>query len=291
MAGLVPVRAGDCDSYGHVNNAAYVAYLQDAVARRVLALGLHADLALDGAYRWTLRRLSAEYRAPVVFGAQVESNLWVIEPDEIAPTLGYEVRVVDPCDGTARVAFRAKSVWQREDRASGEPQPLPAAWLADLADADDGGRPPRRRRSLPDTVDTHVYRWQHAVQLGELSPANRVQPEALFRWLEESLVVASAEAGWPASRMLETGVIVLQTRHDTVFHAWPGPGERVAIDNRVIEMRRRGGTWRQTMRRVEDDAVLAQNYSTGIFLDLLGQPIQPPDAIIESLKYGGRENR
>ncbi len=92
---LCPLRWGDMDVLGHVNNGRYVDYLQDA---RVDLLFRHAGL--DGGQEGTgllVARHEVHYRAPLHFRAEpVRIELWVSEIRAAFFTVDYEIADAEP---------------------------------------------------------------------------------------------------------------------------------------------------------------------------------------------------
>jgi hypothetical protein len=78
------VRPQDLDPMGHVNNAAYVDYLEEALAS--------AGPAGLGATRSTPRRLRLEYLAPAPSGAGLVGLAW---PDPAEGSPGWAWRLID----------------------------------------------------------------------------------------------------------------------------------------------------------------------------------------------------
>jgi len=98
----VPLRWADLDAQGHVNNARYVDYLQDARADFLYALGLE-DLLREG---FTVVANQIEYRAPVFFAPDpLVADIVVagLNPEEV--TLGYRLYQKDQVVAVARTAL------------------------------------------------------------------------------------------------------------------------------------------------------------------------------------------
>ena len=119
----------------------------------------------------------------------------------------------------------------------------------------------------------------------EVGPDGYVHPQAIYQWIEEGIFSASAQAGWPIQRWQEVGFVVFTIRHDTTFEALPKLGDQITIINRVIDVRRLKGTWLNEIRRESDNALLARNYTTGVFLDLEGHPSTPPEGMMEAIQF------
>jgi acyl-CoA thioester hydrolase len=91
-----PLRWGDMDALGHVNNGRYVDYLQDArvdfLFRTAKELG--ADTLETGLL---VARHEVEYRAPLHFRPEpVRIELWISEIRAASFTVDYEILDAEP---------------------------------------------------------------------------------------------------------------------------------------------------------------------------------------------------
>lgn len=261
------VRVYECDSLGHVNNAWYLAYLQQATVE----IWPEAACSL-----WELRRLAVEYLAPARLGDELEVAAWSSGGEAGLPVCGYEIRR----RGDGQVIVRAQVTWACP-ASNREPAGPAFQWAAGLPM---DRAPVKPVRLGPDRLGAHSYLWQHTVRQYELDAAGRVNPVEVLRWLEEAKFVACATAGWPVARILGAGTVIVQIRHDGEFYAPLHAGERVEIVSRVYEVGRVKGTWRQEVYR--DGEMVALDYASGAFLDLTGRPSPPPPAMLEALIRG-----
>lgn len=286
MPGIeVQVRPVDCDSFGHINNSAYVSYIQLVLARSLDRFGFVDDWRPEGDHFWMPRLLEIEYRQPARFGDQLAALLWLMEPDPLCPMFGIEIR--HACDGAGDAGdavMRARSAWSRCTRQSGQAVPLPKTLLAQLPC--EAGILPRPFALPPDSPDFRRYHWDHRVVRAEVGPGGRAHPQMVYRWLEDALFDASAQGGWPTERRLATGAIALMTRHDGQILALPVVGEEIRITSRIVEVRRLRGTWLHDIHGLPGGDLLLSDYSTGIFLDLTGRPAAPPAEMIQELQFG-----
>ncbi len=200
------------------------------------------------------------------------------------PTLGFEVIASASGNAPAAAAFRAAGVWTRKRRDGGDPEEIPGELLTELARAP--GVLPHDWRPPPAASEVQEYRWDHRVGLSEVGPTRRVHLEALYHWLEESILDASTQAGWPLERWLAAGFFTLQTRHNTEILSLPGAGDAVRIKSRLVEARRLGGTWLLQVETAGDGQVLVRDYSTGVHLNLQGRPASPPLQITQDIQSG-----
>lgn len=122
-----PVRWGDQDALGHVNNAAYLTYTEQA---RIEAL----DRLLPGS--WTedagpiLAAIRVDFKRPIVYPATVIVRVFGGEPGRTSFPQPYEILV----EGEDAVYATAEAVLVWVSRETGRPVPLPDALREALAD-------------------------------------------------------------------------------------------------------------------------------------------------------------
>jgi acyl-CoA thioester hydrolase len=109
------VRFRDVDLLGHVNNAVYLTYLEQA---RNAFLGPH-DISYT---EMILARCEIDFRDQVSVGEVVEISLWPTRIGTKSFELGYEMKVGD------RLVAEAKTVLVAFEYERGESVPLPDAW-------------------------------------------------------------------------------------------------------------------------------------------------------------------
>jgi acyl-CoA thioester hydrolase len=109
------VRFRDCDSLGHVNNAVYLTYLEQARFSFLSARG--ADYT-----GMILARCEIDFRDQVSVGEAVDVSLWPTRIGNKSFELSYEMKVGD------RLVAEAKTVLVAYDYDRQESRPLPDAW-------------------------------------------------------------------------------------------------------------------------------------------------------------------
>jgi acyl-CoA thioester hydrolase len=126
MAGVThveQVRFRDLDPMGHVNNAVFLTYIEQARAALLAEVG--AATGLED-MNMIVARVEIDFRAPVRFGQEVEISVHASRFGTKSFDLDYELRV----DGD--VVAEAKSVQVAYDYSRREPIPLPAEWREKL---------------------------------------------------------------------------------------------------------------------------------------------------------------
>jgi len=124
------VRFRDCDPMGHVNNAVYLTYLEQArFSHWRMLWGFRArprPTGVAGAETDTtpgviLARAEIDYRSPARAGDVLEVRLGIVAIGRTS--FSYEYEIVDQ---NGRVVAMAKSVQVMYDYGAGTPVPVPA---------------------------------------------------------------------------------------------------------------------------------------------------------------------
>ena len=119
----------DLDQVQHVNNAVYLAYIQDCGLQVAAAHGWPlARMEAEG-FAIMARRHQIEYRRPAILNDELELTTWLSNVKHTTAHRHYAVTRAS--DGSPVVRARTLCVWV--DLATGEPVPIPEAFLADLA--------------------------------------------------------------------------------------------------------------------------------------------------------------
>ncbi len=123
----ITARDEDIDELGHVNNAAWVRWIQDIATAHWYAVAAPEH---DAAYIWVVTRHEIDYLRAVGPSETVTGRTWIQEPPKGARFDRYMEFVGD--DGKPRV--RAKTTWAIIDRATGRairvPPEVAAPFLA-----------------------------------------------------------------------------------------------------------------------------------------------------------------
>lgn len=114
----ITAQPGDIDELGHVNNAAWVRWIQDLATAHWHAVAPPEHVA---AYIWVVVRHEIDYLGAVGPGETVKGRTWVGDPPRGA-RFDRHVEFVG-ADGRSRV--RAKTTWAILDKATGRPLRVP----------------------------------------------------------------------------------------------------------------------------------------------------------------------
>lgn len=125
----ITVRLNDIDTNEHVNNTAFVTYLQEA--RVNYFREMWGDAWEEASV--VVATMTVDFLAPIALEDEVVVDVFVTEVGTTSWTVEYVVRAVGP-DAAERTAGEGSSVqvaWDRENETS---RPLPDAWKETLED-------------------------------------------------------------------------------------------------------------------------------------------------------------
>ena len=133
----------DIDTAQHVNNAVYLAYLEDCGVQAAVAYGWPLSRMREKGFALLERQHRIEYRQPAVLGDELELVMWLSGVGRTTAVRHDAVRRVR--DGA--LVARARTLWTWADLTTGTPLPVPEAFLADFAPTLAATSPDKRDRA------------------------------------------------------------------------------------------------------------------------------------------------
>ena len=116
----IPVTADVVDRNGHVNNVAYIQWLQDAAVRHARESGCVAATEAAGA-TWVVRSHYIEYLASAFAGDILTVQTWVVNLQKVRSLRKY--KIIRASDQT--VVARAETDWVFVNAKTGRPMKIP----------------------------------------------------------------------------------------------------------------------------------------------------------------------
>lgn len=107
-----PVDKSDIDSQGHVNNVAYVRWIQDAAVAHWFSV---TSEATRERLTWMLTRHEIDYKKQAFENEQITATTWVGEPSRITWERFTEIKRGED------LLVKARSVWCLIDRQTMKP--------------------------------------------------------------------------------------------------------------------------------------------------------------------------
>jgi acyl-CoA thioester hydrolase len=85
------VRTFECDSYGHVNNATYLNYLEYARMEALEKKGITLPLLKNSGYMVIIKKVEIEYKYPASIGEILKIKTWLKDHRNTSGTFRQEV--------------------------------------------------------------------------------------------------------------------------------------------------------------------------------------------------------
>lgn len=119
------VRHYEMDALGHVNNAVYQSYLEQAAIEHSEQLGFTYQRYREIGGVFVLRRIEIDYRRPAVAGETLEVTTWLQELRGPRAIRRYEIRR----QADAELLVTAEALWAWVELATMRPRPIPQLLL------------------------------------------------------------------------------------------------------------------------------------------------------------------
>lgn len=114
----------DVDPFGHLNNASYLSYTQEAAIEAGLAYGVTHGSSNEVGLGWALKRSRIEYLRPALPDEELQIETWLTSLRQASAVRVYSMTRISDGEQLAR----AESHWLTVDLDSGKPRRLPQ-WM------------------------------------------------------------------------------------------------------------------------------------------------------------------
>ncbi|NJN59159.1 MAG: acyl-CoA thioesterase [Leptolyngbyaceae cyanobacterium SL_5_9] len=115
------VRYHEMDALGHVNNAVYQHYLEQAAIEHSEYLGLNLDRYRELGGWFVMRRVEIDYLRPAIAGDILEVTTWLQEMRGTRAIRRYEIRK----SGNDDLLLKAEALWVWVDAIAMRPRAIP----------------------------------------------------------------------------------------------------------------------------------------------------------------------
>ena len=272
------IRFYECDAYGHVNNANYARYMQEAAFDASAAAGYSDEEYQRLNLIWLIRDTEIEYIQPLRYGETAEVTTWVEDFRRVRSRRRYEIRRA----GEEEICTRGVTDWVLLDRTTLRPVSIPEelqlAFFPEGAPDQVGKREPFPEPPPPPSGAVTV---QRPVAWEDVDPAQHVNNAKYFTFMEESGIQAAAQFGFSMQYYLEKGLGTV-ARQSRIEYKQPALlGDTLEITTYLSDPRPIRATRHFIIRRQSDQELLAQAYVLWVFVDLnTGRPTRMPAELL-----------
>jgi acyl-CoA thioester hydrolase len=117
----IPVPAEAIDANGHVNNRAYVRWMQEVATEHSAAVGWPLERYLEAGSSWVVRSHYIEYLRPAFDGEVLHARTWVDTMERRRSRRRYLFTRGE----APEVVVRAETLWVYVDLETGRPRSIP----------------------------------------------------------------------------------------------------------------------------------------------------------------------
>ncbi len=272
------VRYVECDAYGHVNNANYLRYMQEAAFNASAAVGYDVKRYDEIGQYWLVRETEIEYVKPLMYDDQFEIKTWVADFRRVRSRRMYEFRLT----GSNEIVARGMTDWVYIDRATQRPaNVLPEMIRAFAPDGEKVMTQTRESFPKPPAPPAEVFKMRRRVMWQDIDQAQHVNNAVYLSYVEDCGFQLLKHFRWPMQRMMEESRAILIRKHQIQYLQPALFDDEIEVASYVYDVKRASAMRYYSITRVSDDALLAQVNSLGVWVDLkTGQPARFPDQFL-----------
>jgi acyl-CoA thioester hydrolase len=281
---VFPVRFYECDAYGHLNNAVYLRYMQEAAFNASAALGYTQERYAQMGRAWFARLTEIEYLLPVHYGDGVVVTTWVEDMHRVRSWRSYELRHQD----SGELVARGGTDWVYVDTASNKPASIPAEVAAAYhPQASSAELAKRRRFAEPPPPGKSAYTNYRRVEWQDLDPAQHVNNAMYLAYLVETAWRFGEVVNWAWERISKDGFGVVARSHQIEYRQPAVYGDELEISTWLSGVRRSTIHRHYMIRRPADGALVARANSLYVCIDLAtgGARRIPADFLVDIRPY------
>jgi acyl-CoA thioester hydrolase len=269
------VRHHECDAYGHVNNANYLRYMQEAAFDASAAAGYPFSRYEEMGSLWLVYETEIEYLNPLRYGDVVTVRTWVENFRRSRSRRRYDLRNAD----TGEMVARGSTDWVYIDSQSQRPVRIPQemreAFFPEGApeDAPRGARFPK-----PPPPPPGVFTMRRHVEWRDIDTAWHVNNAVYLAYVDECGMQVAAAYGWPAERMTEAGFGIVARRHHIEYRQPALLGDEIEVATYICAVRNATAVRYYSVTRPGDGALLLHAFTRYVWIDVeTGRPIRIPE--------------
>ncbi len=274
------VRHYECDAYGHVNNANYLRYMQEAALDAAAAAGYDLARHVELGTGWLVRDIDVEYFSPLRYGESVVVKTWVMDLRRVRSRRVYELRRA----GTDELVARGTTDWVYVNTATGQPQTVPDEMMAAFfPEGTPPTAPPRERPPDPPPPPPGVFKVRRPALWQDIDAVGHVNNARYLGYVSDCGFQVASAHGWTADRMRAEGFGIV-VRSLRLHYKQPALlDDELEIATWAYGARRASAQRAFTITRVRDGALLVQVDGLYAWVDIVtGQPTRIPESFLAS---------
>jgi acyl-CoA thioester hydrolase len=248
------VRYHECDAWGHVNNASYARYMQDAAFEASADAGFDMRWYAENNRIFVVRATSLNFLKPAHYGDQIEVHTWISDARRVTARRQYEIR----SQTSGELFVSAHSDWVLVDMAGMRLASITPEMIAGLQPERTGDDAVKPEALVQAPQPAGVFSLERTVSFRDLDTERVVNNPVYLEYATDCGFDCSAYFGWGVQRMIDadTGIFF---RNIHIEYLQPARiDERLKISAWLSDVKRVTAMRHFEMRRVSDDLPIAR---------------------------------
>ena len=268
------VRHYECDALGHLNNANYARYMEEAAFEASASVGYDKTRYDAMGHLWLAYEAEIEYLHPVVYGDTIEVKTWVGDFRRVRSRRFYEFRKTRE----ETLVARASTDWVYLEAATERPTIVPAEMIAAFVPEGWNGEVSNRTRfPAPPPPPADVYKLRRRVEWRDLDTARHVNNAVYFSYIEDCGMQVAVHYGWPLARSQAAGWAAVAREHHIEYKHPALLDDELEISTWVTANSHISADRFYNITRPRDGLQLAQARTRWVWINLQsGRPIRIP---------------
>lgn len=267
------VRHDECDAYGHLNNAVYLRYMQEAAFRASADAGLgQAEYEAMGHF-WLIRETGIEYHLPVKAEETIAVKTW----NEGCRRTMTRRRYLFTRPASKEPVAQAWTDWVFLNRETNQPAIIPldvqTAYFPESERA-----PGYTRTPFPEVPEAPagVFRLVRRIEWRDIDEMQHLNNAAYLSYVEDCAVQLAEHFGWPFEKWGK-GLAFVARKHHIQYLQPALLEDQLEIRTWLFNVRRTSATRYYALHRAADGELLAQVATLWALIDLeSGRPTRFP---------------
>lgn len=266
------VRHYECDAYGHLNNANYARYMEEAAFEASAAVGYDQPRYEQLGTLWLARETQIEYLLPLCYRDEVTITTWVDDFRRVRSRRRYEFR----CNGDLMAT--ASTDWVYLDRNTMRPLSVPPEMVRAFAPEGMSDNPtPRPHFPPPPPPPPGAYTMRRRVEWRDIDTAQHVNNAAYLNYIEDCGIQVANAFGWPLPRIHDEGFAIIARRHHIEYRTQAKLDDELELTTWVSNGRRSTATRHYTIKHAASGELVAQANTLWVWVDINSmRPIRIP---------------
>jgi acyl-CoA thioester hydrolase len=275
------IRHYECDANGHLNNASYLRFMQEAATDASADAGYDEDRYRQMDRTWLAYATEIEYFQPCGYNDTLEVKTWVMDFRRASSRRVYEFRLAD----SGELIARAHTDWIYLNTQTGKtisiPPEMAESFYPEGPPESFPARPPYPAAPPP---PQGAFRWRRQVEWKDIDQLQHVNNAIYLEYAGECGAQHVAALGWPWERMKQAGFAIFLRRNHIQYKQPALLRDELEIATWLYQVRRSTAMRIYTIRRAEDGALLSEIHAMGVCVNLAsGQPVRWPEQLMVDL--------